>query len=105
VNLPRHQRVNPELAVTVKAMVRPELTVSTLFGENVSFPSPEGVTVTVEETDHALERAWTHRDRWKQLGAAAKGRAQEFVRSDPVGEFVESLKRMAARSQAKKLVS
>jgi glycogen synthase len=37
----------------------------------------------------AMERAWAARDRWREMGEAARERMLSFLPDDPVGDFVE----------------
>ena len=46
---------------------------------------------TAELIDEALERAWNARERWEEIGAAAKQSILNFMPEDPVQDFIEKL--------------
>ena len=48
---------------------------------------------TVPLLDEAMERAWSRRREWRQMGQLAARRVREQVSPDPVGDFVTELKR------------
>lgn len=43
---------------------------------------------SVEELSDALERAWTKRDHWREMGLAASRRVDDGYPKDPVGDFL-----------------
>ena len=43
---------------------------------------------SVEELDHALERAWSKREQWRQMGLAAAHRVESGYPKDPVRDFI-----------------
>lgn len=48
---------------------------------------------TIELFDEALERAWNERERWRDIGARAAERVRLVMPPDPVGVFVDELRR------------
>ncbi|MES2204565.1 MAG: glycosyltransferase [Pseudomonadota bacterium] len=46
---------------------------------------------TAELIDEALERAWNARERWEEIGAAARKSILNFMPEDPVQNFIEKL--------------
>lgn len=53
-------------------------------------------TPTVEALDDAMERAWTARDRWPQIGLAAAALARSRMPRDPAQALAERLQALAA---------
>lgn len=47
---------------------------------------------TPELIDEALERAWSRRDEWKQMGEKAKQYIKSIITEDPVNNFVAKIK-------------
>lgn len=62
-------------------------------GEMGFIASAAAVTPMAE----ALERAWTRRADWPQMGRAGRQRIMELVPRDPVGDFCEILTSMGSR--------
>jgi glycosyltransferase involved in cell wall biosynthesis len=50
--------------------------------------------------DEALERAWSRRHEWPEIGARAQATARKTVPADPAGAFAEHLIELAGRPQA-----
>ena len=48
---------------------------------------------SVASIDHALENAWSFRERWKDMGETAGKKIREIYQSDPVELFTEELER------------
>ena len=46
---------------------------------------------TVKSLDEAFERAWLLRERWHEMGQAARARAETLIPVDPVGDFCKQL--------------
>ena len=46
---------------------------------------------TMASLDEALERAWFRRERWQEMGQAARARAESLIPTDPVGDFCKQL--------------
>ena len=53
--------------------------------------------------DEAMERAWQQRERWYDIGQAARHKVRQCVSADPVGDFVNEL-RSVISSVSKKRV-
>ena len=47
-----------------------------------------------EYLDEAMERAWVRRKEWQEIGKLAANKVREIIPPDPVGEFVEELKKI-----------
>lgn len=56
--------------------------------EQTGFVAP---APTVKLFDQALERAWTQRNEWRDMGICARARAERFVPKDPVGSLSHQL--------------
>jgi glycosyltransferase involved in cell wall biosynthesis len=55
---------------------------------------------TLAHVDEALERAWNRRTEWQQIGEKARTAIREKVPADPVGEFIQTLRRYLIRSES-----
>ena len=55
---------------------------------------------TVRHLQLAMERAWTKRDHWKEMGTSASVAIRKLVPADPVAEFARSLTELTAAEQA-----
>ena len=52
---------------------------------------------TVPLLDEAMERAWTRRDEWEQIGQKAASHIRAMVPPDPIGDFVDGLHSLLPR--------
>lgn len=50
---------------------------------------------TVPSVDEALERAWSDRDKWREMGTAARAKLLKRIPSDPAATFAEKLLELA----------
>ena len=55
-------------------------------------------SATVPALDEALERFWSMRTQWKQMGAAASERIRQLVPPDPGAALADHLLQIAYRS-------
>lgn len=84
--------------VTVEAMLSGRIGIVTTCGRNAELID-DGATgfhiaaPSARFLDVALERAWSCRDRWQRMGLVAARRVRERYSQDPVGDFVERLRR------------
>jgi glycosyltransferase involved in cell wall biosynthesis len=49
---------------------------------------------SVAALDHALEKAWSLREQWEDMGRAAGRKIREIYKADPVELFTEEIERM-----------
>jgi glycosyltransferase involved in cell wall biosynthesis len=54
---------------------------------------------TVSLMDEAMEAAWSHRDKWRDMGRCARDAIRKLVPRDPVGDFCDRLLTEARRSR------
>jgi glycosyltransferase involved in cell wall biosynthesis len=85
--------------VMIEAMVRGRPVIATNVGGcgEIISDNIEGfvaANATVQDIDEALERAWSQRHRWVEVGDNARARALAFIPPDPIAEFVERLRQL-----------
>lgn len=92
--LPSRGEGTPLVAIEAMMCGRPVIT--THVGGNSEIIE-DGVTGFIAEapTPHSfaatMERAWTERHRWKEMGLAAHARAKELAKADPPGRLLQIL--------------
>jgi glycosyltransferase involved in cell wall biosynthesis len=86
--------------VIVEALLSGRIAIVTDVGGNAELLE-EGATAFIAEAatekalDDAMERAWTRRDEWAALGAAAAVSARGIVPTDPARDFADRLLEIA----------
>jgi glycosyltransferase involved in cell wall biosynthesis len=92
--------------VIVEAMLSNRIAIATDTGRNRELLR-DGHTgfiadsATVNQLDHALERAWEVRHRWKELGEEAGRDIRANYTLDPIGDFANNLKALAGYAPGK----
>ncbi len=63
-----------------------------LMEDNVSGFVATGANT--RQLDEAMERAWSQRENWREIGKAAATRVRHLVPSDPIGVFADAIRRL-----------
>lgn len=81
----------PLVALEAMSCGRMVITVNVGLGDELITHHENGFiarAATVEELDAALEDAWNMRERWEAMGNIALSTVKEFLKTDPVSDFI-----------------
>lgn len=90
--------------VVIEAMLCQRIPITTDIGRNRELVDDGqsgfiAAGATIELLDQALERAWEKREYWKEMGELAGRHIRERYPRDPIGEFADRIKALAAAPQ------